>query len=206
MESSDERPRRVWEYAGDEPELEFPKALLRYYRPDFENLSPKDQTYMAAETYRRLQEVVGALRNLTAYLEYGDPKAGLTRHPLEDVVRDVRAAELKYIDRLKNYQIAEALGLDRPKNARDQKEVREKQGRKGREAVKRGTRILEEALGKEGFKEHVEASKAEIRRWRTLSDEERLIERMADYIGEDPARFRRLYGDKVRKLLSQELG
>jgi hypothetical protein len=203
MESSDERPRRVWEYAGDEPELEFPKTLLRYNRPEFENLSPHDQTYLAAETYHRLREVVGALRNLMAYLEYGEPREGLTRHPLEDVVRDVRAAELKHIDGLKNHQIAEALSFDSPKNARDEQEFKEKQGRKGREAAKRGTRILEDVLGKEGFKEHVEACKAEIRRWQSLSDEERLIERLADMTGEDPARFRWRFGDKARKLLSQ---
>jgi len=205
MESSDERSRRVWEYAGDEPELEFPKALLRYYRPEFENLLPNDQKDMAAETYRRLQEVGGALRNLTAFLEYGEPKEGLTRHPLEDVVRDVRAAELKYIEGLKNHQIAEALSFDPPKNARDEQEFKEKKGRKGREAAKRGRRILEEALGKKGFKEHVEASVAEIRRWQSLSDEERLIERMADMIGEDPESFRRLFGDKARELLSRHL-
>jgi hypothetical protein len=209
MESSDEQPKQVWEYKGDEPELEFPRALLRYYRPQFKDFSSSDRTDMAAETYRRLQEVVGALRNLTAYLEYGEPKAGLTRHPLEDVMRDVRAAELKYIDGLKNHQIAGALGFDPPKIARDVHEFKEKQGRKGRDAAKRGKRILEEALGEEGFKEHVEASKAEIRRWQALDDEERLIEhlieRSADMVGEDPTFLRRLFGDRARELLSRLL-
>ena len=120
-----EKRKQVWQYKGDEPELEFPRALLRYFRTSFEKLPADEQADMAAETYLRILNFVEALRKLIAYLEYGKAKAGLTRHPLEDVARDVRAAELKLIEGLKNHEIAIRLRMDRPKNFRDEEELKE---------------------------------------------------------------------------------
>ena len=56
--------------------------------------------------------------------------------------RDVRVAELKHIEGLKNHEIAESLneeelGLEEPENCRDEAEKKEKCARKARDSATR---------------------------------------------------------------------
>ncbi len=186
MEGSGVEPKgSPYTYEGTEAELDYPKALLRYYRPDFDGLPPEQQKVLMAETYSRVYDVLESLRNLMAYLEYADPGHGLTRRPLPNPARDVRAAELKHIEGLKNYEVAkrleaENLNLDEPEKYRDESEYKEKYERTARESAKRGVLILEEALGEEGWQERVSTSKDEMKRWDGLDADDRLVERLAD--------------------------
>ncbi len=186
MEGSGVEPKgSPYAYEGTEAELDYPKALLRYYRPDFDGLPPNQQKVLMAETYFRVYDVLEALRNLMAYLEYADPGYGLTRRPLQNPARDVRAAELKHIEGLKNYEVAlrleaEGLSLEPPKTYRDTTDYKEKYGRNARESAKRGVKILEAALGEEGWKDRVEKSRKAMKRWDDLDADDRLVERLAD--------------------------
>jgi hypothetical protein len=90
METEQAKPKELHEYEGTEPELAFAKTLIRYYRgSEFDGLSSKDQKDLTVRTYSRMYEVLNALRNLMAFLEYGEPGKNLTTHPLETFRRDV---------------------------------------------------------------------------------------------------------------------
>ncbi|HLM78112.1 MAG TPA: hypothetical protein VK361_06965 [Rubrobacteraceae bacterium] len=66
---------------GDEPELDFPEALLRFYRHDFDSLSSDIQKGLKIETFSRIHNFREALRLLMAYLEYGEPRQGANKNP-----------------------------------------------------------------------------------------------------------------------------
>jgi hypothetical protein len=100
MEADRAEPKKYWEYAGNEPELDFAEALRRYYRDDFDSLEPDVQKDLKVETYSRIYDFLESLRLLMAHLEYGEPRKGVTRKPLTTFRRDVRAAELKHIEGL----------------------------------------------------------------------------------------------------------
>ncbi len=182
MEADRTKPREDHEYKGTEPELDFAKAALRYYRGAwFDGLPPKDQKDLAIRVYRRMYDVLESMRLLTTLLEYGEPGKNLTTHPMEEARSYVRAAELRHVQGLKNFEVAEALGLPKPKDydAEDSYD-RGKYGRKARDRIQKGEKILIEALGEEGFRKHVKESKSEKERWETFGPEERLVERLAD--------------------------
>ena len=127
MEADHAEPKDYWKYAGIEPELDFAEALLRYYRDNFDSLEPDAQKDLKVETYRKIYDFLESLRLLMAHLEYGKPREGVPRKPLTTFRRDVRAAELKHIEGLKNHEIAEklnaeGLGLEEPKVYRDEAE------------------------------------------------------------------------------------
>jgi hypothetical protein len=46
--------------------------------------------------------------------------------------------------------------------------------------IKRGRKMLESALGTEGWRKQVEAMKAEAKRWQKLSADEKIIEMWAE--------------------------
>ena len=179
-------PKKSWEYVGDEPELDFPEALLRYYRDDFDDLDPDDQKALKIDTYSRIHDSLESLRLLMAYLEYGEPVKGVTTKPLTTFRRDVRAAELKRVEGLKNHEIAErlvaeGLGLEEPKSFRDEDEKKEKLARKARDSAKRGEeKYLKEALGEKKLRHHIRRSQAEMKHFEQLDEVERLMWRLAD--------------------------
>jgi len=110
IEADHVEPMNPREYAGDEPELNFPEALLRFYRHDFDSLSPDIQKDPKIEAFSRIRNFLEALRLLMmAYLEYGEPRQGTNKKPLTTFRRDVRVAELRHIEGLKNHEIAESL-------------------------------------------------------------------------------------------------
>jgi len=186
MEADRVEPRKPWEYTGGEPELDFAGALLRYYREDFDGLSPDDQKQLKIEAFSKIYDFLEALRLLMAYLEYGKPREGLTRKPMTSFRRDVRAAELKHIEGLKYHEIAERLaaegmGFGEPKNARDEKEKKEKDARRAKDSAKRGKeRYLEKALGEKGARQHFRKARAEMKHFEQLDEVDRQMWRLAD--------------------------
>jgi hypothetical protein len=186
MEADHAEPKTSWKYAGNEPELDFAEALLRYYRDNFDSLELDVQKDLKVETYRKIYDFLESLRLLMAQLEHGKPREGVTRKPLTTFRRDVRATELKHIEGLKNHEIAEklnaeGLGLEEPKNYRDEAEKKEKYARKVRESAKRGKeQYLEKALGEKKLRQHFTKAKAEMKHFEQLDEVDRLMWTLAD--------------------------
>lgn len=221
MEADRAEPKEaLWMYAGDEPELDFAEALLRYYRDSFDSLSPDVQKDLKIETFSKIYDFLEALRLLMAYLEYGEPRKGVKRKPLTTFRRDVRAAELKHIEGLKNHEIVErleveGLGFDEPKEYRDEAEKKEKYARKARDSAKRGKeQYLEKALCEKKLRQHFSRAKAEMKHFENLDDVDRLMWTLADrsdYVRLNvvkniaPGDINRDKRDKLRGVLSRLL-
>jgi hypothetical protein len=88
----------------------------------------------------------------------------------------MRAAELKDIDELSYVAIGKQLGIGQTpsdKKRGDNSQVRNR-------VVRRGRAHFEKALGKEGYKEYVEASQAEIARRQSQDEVEHYTEDFAE--------------------------
>jgi len=192
--------------------------LLRYYRDNFDNLEPDVQKDLKVETYIKVYDFLDSLRLLMAYLEYGEPREGVTRKPLTTFRRDVRAAELKHIEGLKNHEIAEklnaeGLGLDEPKDYRDDAEKKEKYARKARDSAKRGKeRYLEKALSEKKLRQHFSRARAEMKHVEQLDEVGRSMWKLADesdfirlHLVKDPRGFYKDKSDRLRYVLSRLL-
>jgi hypothetical protein len=98
----------------------------------------------------------------------------------------VRAAELKHIEGLKNHEIAEklnaeGLGLEEPKDYRDEAEKKEKYARKARESAKRGKeQYLEKALGEKKLRQHFRKAKGEMKHFEQLDEVDQLMWTLGD--------------------------
>ena len=145
-------------------------SLLRYYRPSFDELPHEQQFDLIAQAGERVNTLLTAARQLVEFLEYGAPDQDL-RAAAKDANRDVRAAMLKDVEDMGSIQIAERFGLNITEKDRDQRDHP-----RVRQMIKRGRKMLESALGTEGWRKQVEAMKAEAKRWQELSDEKQTIE------------------------------
>jgi len=186
MEADHAEPKEHWEYVGNEPELDFAEALLRYYRDNFDSLEPDVQKDLKVETYKKIYAFLESLRLLMAHLEYGEARKGVTRKPLTTFRRDVRVAELKHIEGLKNHEIAEklnaeGLGLEEPKLYRDEAEKKEKYARKARDSAKRGKeQYLEKALGEKKLRQHFIKAKEQMKHFERLDEVDQLMWTLGD--------------------------
>jgi hypothetical protein len=156
------------------PYLRYVLSLLRYYRPSFDELPHEQQIDLIAQAGERVNTLLTAARQLVEFLEYGAAGQDL-RAAVEGANRDVRAAVLKDVEKMSSIQIAERFGLNITKKYRDQREHPTV-----RQMIKRGRKMLESALGTEGWRKQVEAMKAEAKRWQELSAEEQIIEMWAE--------------------------
>jgi hypothetical protein len=186
MEADRTEPKTPWKYDGDEPELDFAEALLRYYRgDDFDSLEPDHQKDLKVEAYSKIYDFLESLRLLIAYLEYGEPRKGVKRKPLTAFRRDVRAAELKHIEDLKYHEVAEklaaeGLGFEEP-TYRDPAEKKEKLARKARDSAKRGMeQYLKKGLGEKKLQEHFREARAEMEHFEKLDEVDQLMWKLAD--------------------------
>ncbi len=157
--------------------LEYVFLLLRYHRPGFDDLSREERINLIEQICSHINEFLEASRKLTAFLEYGAP--GRRPKPAtRDADRDVRAAVLKDVGKLTHREIGKELGIPLPEDfdyKGDHPTVRQ--------MVKRGRRLLERVLGKEGWQEQIEAMRAEAKRWNSLTDVEKDAETMAELLG-----------------------
>jgi hypothetical protein len=156
------------------PYLFYMLSLLRHYRPSFDKLPHEQQLDLIVQAGERVNKLLTAARQLVEFLEYGAPDQDL-RAAAEDANPDVRAAVLKDVEDMSSIQIAERLGLDVTEKQRD-----ERDHPRVRQMINRGRKMLESALGTEGWRKQVEAMKAEAKRWQKLSAEEQSIEMLAE--------------------------
>lgn len=154
--------------------LDYVLLLLRYYRPDFDDLPQEEKIGLIEHACGHINEFLEALRKLAAFLEYGAPGKH-QKSAARDADRDVRAAVRRDVDGLTYRQIGEEFELPPPKDFKYKGDHPT-----ARQMVSRGRSILERSLGIEGWREHIEAMRAEAKRWSSLSEVEQDAERMME--------------------------
>jgi len=178
MQSSKSEERLPdWRAVGHPVFLDYVLLLLRHYRPGFSSLPQAEKASLVSQTCAHIDQFLEALRKLAAFLEYGTPD-GRQKAATVDADRDVRAAVRRDVDELTYREIGKELGIPPPKDLAykgDHPRVRQMVGR--------GRKILERALGAEGWQEHTEAMKAEAERWRALSEAEQEAEDSVEHLG-----------------------
>jgi hypothetical protein len=153
--------------------LDFPVALLRYYRrqPDLKDLPEEKRTALLQGACRHINELLKAARNLQQYLEFGGP-AGRPNNLVRDAEGDIRAAELKGALGLSHRRVGEMLGVTLDQDYYALKGS----NKKVEDKVRRGRKLLIQALGEEGYTEHLEAVKPHLDHWYSLIDKRRWAE------------------------------
>jgi hypothetical protein len=157
--------------------LEYVVALLRHYRPEFDDLPREEKHGLLVGCCRRVNVLLEASRQLGAFLEYGAPDKDL-RVPLEEVERYVRAAELKDVEGLSDRKIGEILGIEPAPSD----EIR-RQNSNVRHAVKQGKRLFTDAWGEEDWQKRAESKRNESEWFLSLTEEEQGWVQFADSEG-----------------------
>jgi hypothetical protein len=157
--------------------LEYVFLLLRYHRPEFDDLPREAKLDLIERTCGHINECVDAARRLSAFLEYGvpgKPQRGAAR----TADRDVRAAVRRDVDEWTYRRIGEELEVPLPQDfdyKGDHPRVRQ--------MVSRGRNILERTLGKDGWQKHIDAMRTEAKRWNALTELEQCAEDTAKSLG-----------------------
>jgi hypothetical protein len=191
-------------YAYDDPQvhtvrtLAYVVALLRYYRPEFDDLPREERVALAKEGCKRIAMFLEALRHLEAFLEYWAPERDL-RSKVEDAARDIKAAELQDVERLNNVQLGKRLGIDPPPS-----EAVRRTNSTARDSAKRGRRLLKSTLGEEGWRKLVEDKRAQRDGYWSRSEEERSLLQFAENEGLSTEEARRLLDDISSEWESEE--
>jgi len=183
---------REFRYAYDDPQvhtthtLAYVVALLRYYRPEFDNLSREERLTLIKEGCKRVVKFLEALRHLEAFLEYWAPEQDL-KSKVEDAARDIKAAELQDVEGLSNLQLGKLLGIAPPPS-----EAFKRTNSTAGAMAKRGRYLLESNLGEEGWRKLVEDKRVQREDYWTRSEEERSLLQFAENEGLTPEQARRL--------------
>ncbi len=156
------------------PKLRYVLALLRYYRPRFDNLTHREQLDLILLASDRVNQFLKATRQLVGFLEYGVPNRDL-REAAEVANRDVAAKMLTDVEGLNLVEVADRLGIPVTNAQRVKNDAS-----RVREMIKRGKKLLEDAFGEEGWRNQVEAMKAEAKHFRNLSIEEQAVQTLVD--------------------------
>ena len=126
--------------------LRFASRLLRYYRPEFDDLSGKEQGEYLAQVCERLEAICRAERKLAELLEFGEGIPGkMLRSGLKDAALDVELAEIYDTQECSYLKLGEEFGIpqtESDKRKGDNQAVRKK--------VKRGRELLNRALDGDG--------------------------------------------------------
>jgi hypothetical protein len=100
----------------------FVRLLLWTYRPNLDQKTDEG-IKMFVEVYDRVAKVAEATRQLSDFLEFGDPVKD-NRQAANDAQTDIYAAELRHFAGMNNRDIAEAMRLDlSPEKERSAKQV-----------------------------------------------------------------------------------
>jgi hypothetical protein len=157
--------------------LDYVLLLLRYHRPDFRYLPREEKISLLVHACSHTNEFLDTLKKLMNFLEYGSPD-GRTRVATRDADTDVKAAVLRDVDGLTYRKIGEELDLPRPRDF----EVKGDYARV-RQMVSRGRKIIFLAIGKDGWRRHIEAMRVEAKRWNSLSGVEQEAEGFVESLG-----------------------
>jgi hypothetical protein len=155
--------------------LDYVLLLLRYHRPDFHFLSREEKIGLLVHSCNRTNEFLDVLKKLVSFLEYGTPD-GTAKAATRDADTDVKAAVLRDVDGLTYREIGEELHVPPPKDFQikgDHPRVRQ--------MVIRGRKILVLAIGEDGWREHIEAMRAEAKRWDSLDEVNQEVEGWVEY-------------------------
>ena len=160
------------------------EELLRYFRPDYDELSRREQTTLIQGACHRLNKFHKALEELVGFAEYATYDAGRRKlrklKPATDNIQlYMDAALLRDVEGLKYKEIGDRLGARTP-DAEEWKTKRD--ASTPRSWVAKGRKLLELAWGEEGYAAQVATKKAERERWRSLSKQDRLVEATAEQI------------------------
>ena len=140
----------------------YAKSLLRYYRPNFDDLPDEERQALIKRTCQLVNENRATLRKLLTFAEYGTPGKKMV-NPLENVSRDVQAAVLVDVEKLSHAEVGEELGI-----VRTETDVVHGGHARVSKMVKRGKRILEKAWRKEGWQKQIVLLQAERDQWKDL--------------------------------------
>ena len=154
--------------------VQFAVALLRYFRPDFDDTSPDIQRNLLKKCCERINKLIGATRQLAEFLEYGNPDKD-QRPAVEDPHRDVEAAALRDIEGCTYSEIASYLEIqvsEKSKCVGDYSTVSK--------MVSRGRDILERAFGKDGWHKIAAAARKKLDQHRALSEREKFLTNRAE--------------------------
>ena len=173
--------------------------LLRYFRPELEDMSEKERIALLERTIRYVNEYLEALRRITAFLQYGKTGAyeGLPTKQVTQAAKQVRAAEFRELVRtergapLPYAKIGKLLG-EKPTPGQH---PRSYQARiKG--MVEDGKGILRQALGEQGYRDYMEEKRAELEHWQTLSKDEQGAIHMEENFGLAPGDAYEIVGEQ----------
>jgi hypothetical protein len=154
----------------------YAEDLLRHYRPGFDNMPRLDQAALVKRVLEKVNEYLDTLRQLMLCVQHGHPYEGLPNTPVKEAARDMRAAELRDIERLSYVEIGEKLGIRQTPSDEDRRDNTRVRTR----VIPQGRTHFENALGVEGYEEYKKESKAEIARRQSLDEDERYIEDFAE--------------------------
>jgi hypothetical protein len=149
--------------------------LLRYFRPELDHMSEKERIQLLERTISYVNEYLGSLHRLTAFLQYGKTGAyeGLPTKQVTRAAKQVRAAEFRELLRtaqgapLPYRKIGQLLG-EKPEPNKDRRSYEARISR----MVKDGMSILKQSLGEQGYRDYIEEKRAELEHWQTLSADE----------------------------------
>lgn len=154
----------------DHHTLDLAMMLLRYHKPNFDDLSEGGRIELLERMYAHIQQFLGALQGVTSFLDYGAPGRQL-RSAKGEAEKHVEATILKHVYGMSNMEIAREMGqfvAGRQKEKNDPATVRQ--------WVKLGTQLMEKTMGNERWWAHVKGMKVEAARWNALTEEEREAE------------------------------
>ena len=162
-------------------------ALLRHRRPDFDGHTFNEQLDLLDQHRRVVNAFLEEQRKLVAFLEYGTsegiPRAG-------QLARDqVKAALLADVEELPHREIANKLDVDIRGRSYD---IYAKIPAVTR-MIEEGQRLLNEGLPETSWPKYAEQMKVETERYKSLSNEEKDIERLAENMDWPVERARWLY-------------
>jgi hypothetical protein len=168
--------------------LSYLYELLRYFRPDFDDVSEKERIALLERTIGYMNEYLEALQRLAAFLQYGKTGAyeGLATKQVTRAAKQVRAAEFRELltehgAPLPYGKIGKRLG-ERPAPGQQARSY----DRRIKRMVEAGRDILKQALGDQGYQDYIEAKRAELEHWQTLGEDERAEIHMEENFGISP--------------------
>jgi hypothetical protein len=164
--------------------------LLRYFRPELDDMSEKERIALLERTIYYINEYLKALRRLTAFLQYGKTGAyeGLPTKQVTQAGKQVRAAEFRELvkteqgDPLPYSEIGKLLG-EKPAPGQMQPHLIRGYDARISRMAKDGRGILKQALGEEGYRAYMEEKRAELEHWQTLSKDEQNAIHMEETFG-----------------------
>ncbi len=174
---------------GDHFNLTHVYELLRYFRPEFDDASETERIELLKRTIGYVNEYLEALRKLMAFLHYGKARAyeGLPTKPVTQAAKQVKAAELRELMRtekgaqLPYSKIGKLLG-EKPTPGQALRSYE----RRIKGMVEAGTAILKQGLSEQGYRDYIEAKRAELQHWQTLSEYEQREIHMKETFGISP--------------------